>query len=99
MNTKLKQIADHYGQYHQGIKTLEELGELQLAILGMLKGEDTLEHVTEEIADVYVMLLQLKYLFDISQVDVAVVMQRKIDRQLERIANNGREKNVCENNN
>lgn len=44
----------------------------------------------EEIADVYIMLEQMKYLLNIYEDDIETIINRKILRQLERI-NNGLE--------
>ena len=45
------------------------------------------EHIAEEIADVEVMLLQLKEYYHIDGNDILKIMNEKIDRQLERIKN------------
>lgn len=47
--------------------------------------EQAKEHVTEEIADVMVMLNQFMLYYNISNGEVLDVMQYKINRQLERI--------------
>lgn len=43
------------------------------------------EHITEEIADVMVMLKQFQLYYNISSLDIRKVMDSKIKRQLERI--------------
>lgn len=45
------------------------------------------EHIKEEIADVMVMLKQFQLYYDISTDDIKEVMRSKVNRQLERIAN------------
>ena len=47
-------------------------------------------NIKEEIADVYIMLEQMKYLLNIYEDDIETIINRKILRQLERI-NNGLE--------
>ena len=70
MQDKIQTIADHYGLQHQLNKTVEELIELVQAIqdysfkLGMHDDEISTEHVAEEIADVTIMLDQLRYLLE-----------------------------------
>ena len=46
--------------------------------------------LTEEIADVTIMLEQIKYLLQISDTDIEQIIEQKLNRQLERI-NNGLE--------
>ncbi|NFI95600.1 hypothetical protein FC961_14590 [Clostridium botulinum] len=51
-----------FGEHTQMIKTMEELGELTRAISRVLlgQGEERIENLHEEIADVEIMLMQLK---------------------------------------
>lgn len=81
-NKDLKYIADHYGLEHQLEKCKEELGELIEAI-------DSLDGraIIEEVADVEIMLSQIKYLRDIPDEQVDVIKKYKIQRQLQRIEN------------
>lgn len=81
INNDLKFIANHYGLKHQLVKCKEELVELIEALGG---SSDT--HIVEEIADVEIMLSQIKYLRDIPDEQVDVIKQYKISRQLTRIA-------------
>lgn len=86
INKDLKYIADHYGLEHQQGKCKEELGELIEAI-------DSLDEraIIEEVADVEIMISQIKYLRDIPDEQVDVVKKYKIQRQLQRIENEGGE--------
>lgn len=43
------------------------------------------KHITEEIADIIVMLKQIQYYYGITDDEIRNVMQEKIDRQLRRI--------------
>lgn len=43
------------------------------------------EHITEEIADVMVMLEQFKLYYNIENMEIAKIMKNKINRTLERI--------------
>lgn len=82
INEDLKYIADHYGLKHQLEKCKEELNELIEAL-----GSNCDIHLAEEIADVEIMILQIKYLRNIPDEQVDVIMQYKIQRQLRRIEN------------
>lgn len=55
-----------WGKESQMRQTLEELTELQLAILKNLRGYDNIENLAEEVADVEIMLEQLKYIHNIA---------------------------------
>lgn len=86
INKDLKYIADHYGLEHQLGKCKEELGELIEAL-----GSNCDTHLAEEIADVEIMISQIKYLRNIPDEQVDVIKQYKIQRQLRRIENEGGE--------
>lgn len=81
INADLKQIADHYGLKGQTDKCKEELHEL----IEALDGGDP--HIAEEIADVEIMIAQIKYLRNIPNENVNEVKLYKIQRQLKRIEN------------
>lgn len=48
------------------------------------------EHIKEEIADVMVMLKQIQLYYNISSKDINEIMKRKVSRQIERIAKEGK---------
>ena len=91
------EIADTYGYDAQSRQLIEEMAELTQAInkaWRMGNDFDNLlvqkRNIKEEIADVYIMLEQMKYLLNIYEDDIETIINRKILRQLERI-NNGLE--------
>lgn len=75
-------IADYYGLEGQTKKCEEELNELIEAL-----GGSNNTHLAEEIADVEIMISQIKYLRNIPDEQVDVIKQYKIQRQLRRIEN------------
>ena len=100
MQDKLKTIAEHYGIENQSIQLMEEMAELTIA-LNKYRRSSKIEHQTisesideqfiieqiiEEICDVEIVLEQIKYLLNHSSDDLTIWKQRKIERQLERIA-------------
>ena len=96
-NEAIKKIADTYGYDAQSRQLIEEMAELTQAInkaWRMGNDFDNLlvqkRNIKEEIADVYIMLEQMKYLLNIYEDDIETIINRKILRQLERI-NNGLE--------
>lgn len=54
---------EHYGVHSQIVKCMEECGELIQALARKLSGEHNEENVAEELADVEIMLMQMKMAF------------------------------------
>ena len=81
INEDLKYIADHYGLEGQTKKCKEELNELIEAL-----GSNCDIHLAEEIADVEIMISQIKYLRNIPDECIDGIKRYKIARQLGRIA-------------
>ena len=93
------EIAEFYGYDAQSRQCIEEMAELTVALNKMWRegmktdyfySELKKNDIAEEIADVYIMLEQMKYLLNIYEDDIETIINRKILRQLERI-NNGLE--------
>ena len=97
---KLLNIISHYGINNQQRKLNEEVFELQEAIIEYEKEKalkkllDTKiidsniskkRHITEELADVMVLLEQIKLLYGISSEEITKIFWEKVDRQLKRI--------------
>jgi hypothetical protein len=81
-----RQILRHYGVVHQKAKTIEELGELIVALQNDLltgkKGNS--RAVLEEVADVKIMLMQIVS-DEEDEEFVDKIIKQKIDRQIGRI--------------
>lgn len=92
MINNLEKIVDFYGYEKQSRKTMEELGELTVAINKYIDEpkESKFLNLIEEIADVEIMLQQLKIIHDIGPDVIYDIKVNKIKRQLNRI---NREKN------
>ena len=98
MKEDLLKIINHYGVRHQQKKLNEEVFELQEAIRDY--EEDYIkvdcneewvlpfikEHLTEELADVMVLIEQIKLYYDISSEEVTKIFWSKVDRQLDRMS-------------
>ncbi len=65
-----------FGEDMQKIVAMEELAELQQALSKDLRGKD--RNVEEEIADVYIMLMQLELMYDKTKIEEWI--DKKIDR-------------------
>lgn len=83
MQRKLEYVAEYYGWDRQRVKATEELAEL---IVALAKNE-SVANITEEIADVLIMIHQVMILCKISPENIAEIMEFKIDRQIGRIQN------------
>ena len=82
---ELQKIINTYGKKLQLIQAVEELSELQKAVCKYLKNPDLNEinNLTEEMADVQVMLDQLKIIFD-NEKEVECNIEFKIKRTHQR---------------
>jgi len=88
---QLWRIVAHFGGYaHQKEKAIEEMTELAQAIARDLQGEGDRANITEEIADVLVMIAQLVLIYGIHR-EVERVADEKVNRTLERIEREQRE--------
>ena len=54
---------EHYGVHHQIVKCMEECGELIQVLARKMCGEENIENVVEELADVEIMLMQMRTVF------------------------------------
>ena len=64
----------------QLIVALEELSELQKEITKNLRKKSNIDNLIEEIADVQIIIEQLKYYFNIQEESVNKVMDYKLER-------------------
>ena len=97
MKVDLLKIIKHYGINSQQRKLEEEVFELQEAItkaeynryIGVVREpcDECINHITEEISDVLVLLGQIIHYYDIEVSDIEKNMEYKIMRQLRRIKN------------
>lgn len=87
MDERLKQIADHYGTRLQLEQLIEESAELIVAIRKFICKPSiaTISDVAEEIADVEIMIEQIKYLAGIRYDVEQYYKPAKIERTLKRI--------------
>ena len=91
----VKEIIKHYGYRHQMVKACEELSELQTVILQEVNKHDKypvedIASLTEELADVYVMLTQIEMINCLDSRDIEPIIEGKLARTLERIDNEQR---------
>lgn len=90
MKDNLKTIINHYGINAQQRKFAEEVFELQESIvkteqIKKLNQVFNKDEIAEEIADCMVMLNQFKEYYNITDEQIKINMDYKIDRQMLRI--------------
>lgn len=100
----IKKIAENNGFDEASRQLFEEVGELIVAVNKAyrlkksnvcpcfydvaIEMKNAFDNVVEEIADVTIMLSQIKYLLRISDSDINEIIEQKLNRQLERIEKN-----------
>lgn len=95
MINDIHKIADHYGFKAQSIMLIEEMAELTQAITkykrftengqpvrNVISKSMLKSNIVEEIADVEIMLEQIKYLLNITDEDTSKIKAEKIRRTL-----------------
>lgn len=92
---KIQYIADHYGYEPQSRQIIEEMAELTVALnkawrktfdtVDKIPNMDDEERIVEEIADVEIMLSQIKYLLGVEERELSRIVESKLYRQIERI--------------
>jgi len=87
IDNRIKYIADYFGSEKQSNKAVEELNELAVAIAHYQKyrSQEWRANLIEEIADVEIMIEQIKYLHGINQPDIDAVKEYKIQRTVDEI--------------
>ena len=82
---KVKKIADYYGWNSQLKQLAEECSELSVESLHYIREGRGIERISEEMADVLIMIQQIVYLIGHGYEDVEKYAEFKLDRQLRRI--------------
>lgn len=83
--TKALIICNAYGSRAQMIKCCEELSELSTAILHHVNKGENHKAILEEMADVYIMLEQLKSMIPYDDAALDKEIEFKLTRQLGRL--------------
>lgn len=69
-----------YGKRNQTIVAIEEMSELTKELVKQLRGNSNKASITEEIADVEIMLCQMKIIYQIKDEDLEKYRVMKLDR-------------------
>lgn len=81
-----KSAIEKYGANHQMMMAIEEMAELTKELCKNMRGRKNKEQIAEEIADVQIMLEQMKILFD-CETAVCFYQDEKLQRLQKRIEN------------
>ena len=79
-----RSAIDTYGEVMQITVAFEEMSELQKELCKHLRGSGSQENIAEEIADVEIMIEQMKMLFN-CEAAVLQVREKKVKRLKERM--------------
>ena len=83
---KAMHILYNYGAHNQMLKCCEELSELEAVILKHInKDTNNTDEVLDEMADVYIMLEQMKNVFPFGENILTDRINYKLNRQMDRI--------------
>ena len=85
IKTVYDEALEAFGQERQVRKFCEELAELQEAVLKTLEQKDIPSHVADEMADVEIMMTQMRRLLGISDLEFTQWQFKKIEALRERI--------------
>lgn len=92
----VKEIMAKYGKL-QLVIAIEEMSELTKEISKDLRGKGKREHIIEEMADVQLILDELKEYYNISQEDIYKVKRKKVIRTKKLyLTDNPAQENNCE---
>ena len=81
----LKRAIQTYGETSQEIVAMEECGELIQSISKNFRGVGKVEDVVEELADVLIMIEQLKVIYHIEDKEIYDAIEFKVNRLKRRI--------------
>lgn len=70
----------YYGKTMQETMIIEEMAELTKEICKNQRGRNNIEKITEEIADVFIMLQQALMIYNIEQKSVDEIVDKKLNR-------------------
>lgn len=93
MNINYKAMIDinnYRGKIRQSITAMEECSELIQSISKLLRhcdNDERLDHLSEEMADVYIILAQLQLLYGVNSQAIQNWIDYKTERELGRIYN------------
>lgn len=82
------ELLEKKGFTNQTIIAIEELSELQKELCKALRDKLNINNLIEEIADVEIMLFQIKKIFNIKKEQIDCIKIKKIERTKNKLKNN-----------
>ena len=83
----LNSACDKWGKNTQVMLALEEMAELSKELLKNINRKENNEiQIKEEIGDVYIMLEELKIIYNISHFEILEVITKKVERLKKRLS-------------
>lgn len=82
-----KKAIETYGEKHQLLMVIEELGELQKELLKAIRYNDSLTGIEEELTDVEICLNYIKIIFPLSYCRMYKIKQEKLEKLKNNIDN------------
>ena len=80
-NKTIHRAISTFGGRNQTMQTIEELMELQHALFeNVHRGTDNRQNIVEEVADVEIMLAQIRQIYGIKQDEISKVQDYKLGR-------------------
>ena len=77
----LHRVISVFGEKNQKMQAIEELIELQKELFeNVHRGSDNRDAIVEEIADVEIMIKQLRLIFNINETEIANIKAKKVQR-------------------
>lgn len=88
-----KRTIELYGEHAQKLMAIEEMSELTKEVCKDFRGKLDREHLIEEIADVLITLDQMLLIYEISEEEIYLMCERKMERLKERLEKQNNEIN------
>lgn len=81
----IEKAIETYGSMNQCVVAMEEMAELQKELSKAIRGEEVRENIVEEMADVEIMIMQLRRIFTISDKEINAHKRAKLKRLEKRL--------------
>lgn len=81
----LIEAIDTFGHRMQTMVAIEEMSELTKELVKHMRGRDNRDAIAEEMADVEIMMCQLRLMYGIKTTDMDALIAGKINRMKERM--------------
>jgi predicted house-cleaning noncanonical NTP pyrophosphatase (MazG superfamily) len=76
----LIKIINHFGAEKQRLKAVEELAELQEVLIKDINKGGFAPYILEEVADVWIMINQIKLMYGFTDAQINEIAEDKIER-------------------